>query len=131
MAKVNPPILEVIDAFLISPCDIPNWRDKTWREWFADALSTLCVEGEGFSGKRPNCDSGWESDLATGLARIEPKAVPSWEPLEEGCHPCPKRVDWGVVSALIPFVVNRLCGISIANSDGSALSSEDDEPEDL
>ena len=57
-------------SFLDAPCTL--WVDTpsdgstpvgtdggTWRDWLIDALVTLAENGEGFSGKRPNCDAGW------------------------------------------------------------------------
>jgi hypothetical protein len=35
----------------------------TLREYFANLLSTLWVEGESFSGKRPFGNSGWQYDI--------------------------------------------------------------------
>lgn len=39
----------------------------TIREYFQQLLKTLFAEGEGFSGKRPFGNSGWEYDLHTPL----------------------------------------------------------------
>lgn len=59
---------EAIETFLNAKCSL--LRDKTtWRGWLADVLVTLNKEGEGFSGKRPNCDSGWEWTLAREMHR--------------------------------------------------------------
>lgn len=65
-------------SFLDAPCTL--WVDTpsdgstpvgtdggTWRDWLIDALVTLAENGEGFSGKRPNCDAGWQSLLADAL----------------------------------------------------------------
>ena len=41
----------------------------TIREYFKELLETLWVEGEGFSGKRPFGNSGWEYDLYTPLVK--------------------------------------------------------------
>lgn len=40
----------------------------TYREFFRACMLRLWVEGEGFSGKRPFGNSGWENDLYIGLA---------------------------------------------------------------
>ena len=47
--------------------------DGTLKEMMADCLKTLWEEGEGFSGKRPVCDSCWEDIAAEALAILEPK----------------------------------------------------------
>jgi hypothetical protein len=65
-------------SFLDAPCAL--WVDPpaggeapaggvggTWRVWLIDALVTLAKDGEGFNGKRPNCDAGWQSLLADAL----------------------------------------------------------------
>ncbi len=42
-------------------CDIGD--DISIKEYFLQLLLTLWEEGEGFNGKRPFGNSGWESDL--------------------------------------------------------------------
>lgn len=44
-------------------------KDVTVREYFKELLTALWNEGEGFSGKRPFGNSGWENDLAIPLIR--------------------------------------------------------------
>jgi hypothetical protein len=39
----------------------------TWGEWLRAAFTALLADGEGFSGKRPVGDSGWERFLARSL----------------------------------------------------------------
>lgn len=39
----------------------------TFREYFRKLLAVLWEDGEGFSGKRPFGNSGWELDLYGGL----------------------------------------------------------------
>jgi len=41
---------------------------RTIRDYFHSLLTTLWEEGEGFSGKRPFGNSGWEHDLYRPLA---------------------------------------------------------------
>lgn len=38
-------------------------KNKTVRDYLHSLLTTLWAEGEGFSGKRPFGNSGWENDL--------------------------------------------------------------------
>ena len=45
----------------------------TVRDYFKELLLKLWSQGEGFSGKRPFGNSGWDLDLARGL--IKSKAV--------------------------------------------------------
>jgi hypothetical protein len=48
----------------------PDEKSKTTiRDYLYLLLITLWVEGEGFSGKRPLGDSGWESDLYKPLVK--------------------------------------------------------------
>lgn len=42
-------------------------KGLTLRTFFRDCMIALIEEGESFSGKRPICDSGWESDIAISL----------------------------------------------------------------
>ena len=44
-------------------------EDLTIGGYFEKLLSELWAEGEGFSGKRPFGNSGWEHDLYTPLVR--------------------------------------------------------------
>lgn len=91
---------ENIEQFLNNKCTLSGWRNRTWREWLASVLITLNEEGEGFSGKRPNCDSGWEMELSGGLAVIDPAIVLEWE--EEEC----KQPDGSVVTFRYAWEVN-------------------------
>ena len=50
-----------------------NYYDGTFAEFLAECLKTLWEEGEGFSGKRPICDSGWEWIAGEALSILEPK----------------------------------------------------------
>lgn len=105
---------KLIDDFLNSPCDILGWEKSSWREWFADVLITICTEGEGFSGKRPNCDSGWERNLAEGLSRVEPKIVIKWEEehTAEGHYRYAGEIDWQLMTKVVKRVVEYLCCIA-------------------
>ena len=62
MAKANE---KAAHNFLNAQCTLVD--NMTWRDWMCDILTTLVHEGEGFSGKRPNCDSGWATELADAL----------------------------------------------------------------
>jgi len=44
-------------------------REVTIREFFYELMKTLWEEGEGFSGKRPFGNSGWDADLITCLIK--------------------------------------------------------------
>lgn len=64
-----------VESFLSAPCgpwkddpeDDPHPNDPTWREWIKDVLVTLQREGEGFDGKRPNCETDWDFMLSQAL----------------------------------------------------------------
>lgn len=47
------------------------YRKITIRDFFKELLIALFQEGEGFSGKRPFGNSGWEFDLCVCLVRNE------------------------------------------------------------
>lgn len=49
-------------------------KEVTIREFFHQLIRTLWIEGEGFSGKRPFGNSGWDIDLITCL--ITHKVIP-------------------------------------------------------
>jgi len=59
----NPELLDFVCWF--SDMD----RDASIREFLHELLSTMWEEGEGFSGKRPLGNSGWEHQLYTALVR--------------------------------------------------------------
>jgi hypothetical protein len=42
-------------------------KEVSIREYMKELLTTLFSEGEGFSGKRPFGNSGWENELAKPL----------------------------------------------------------------
>lgn len=44
-------------------------RELTIRQWLAELLLTLWREEEGFSGKRPFGNSGWQWDVAAVLIK--------------------------------------------------------------
>lgn len=41
--------------------------DPTWRGWLRACFLAVLSEGEGFSGKRPLGNSGWQMDLSDAL----------------------------------------------------------------
>lgn len=45
-------------------------KKLTYRKYFNDLLTQLFSEGEGFSGKRPFGNSGWDYGLTLGLVQI-------------------------------------------------------------
>jgi hypothetical protein len=49
--------------------DLRTNDGETIRNYFISLLETLWKEGEGFSGKRPFGDSGWQYDLYYPLAK--------------------------------------------------------------
>jgi hypothetical protein len=61
------------DALLAEPG--PDGR-ATCKEWFKDALQALLGEGEGFSGKRPLGDSGWDWALDEAAEKHAPGVPP-------------------------------------------------------
>jgi hypothetical protein len=63
---------EVLDlglAVLDLPLALYEGDDRTVRAYLIDLLSALWEEREGFSGKRPFGNSGWEFDLYIPLIR--------------------------------------------------------------
>jgi hypothetical protein len=50
--------------------DAPSWV-RTVRDYLVALLAKLWEDQEGFDGKRPFGNSGWDSDLITALVRAE------------------------------------------------------------
>jgi len=92
-----------IEEFLYRHCTIWGSKDDTWRDWFEDVLITLLNEGEGFSGKRPNCNSGWQCGLAEALVFIEPNVVTQWVENEDGRYA--HDIDWSLYRAITINIV--------------------------
>ena len=46
-------------------------EEITLRQYFYDLMSSLWCEGEGFNGKRPFGNSGWDYDIYAPLVRAE------------------------------------------------------------
>lgn len=46
-------------------------KEISIKDFFKELLTTLFIEGEGFSGKRPFGNSGWDWDLKICLAKNE------------------------------------------------------------
>ena len=44
-------------------------KEITIREYLKTLLQRLWIEGEGFSGKRPLGDSGWDWNIVAGLVK--------------------------------------------------------------
>ena len=61
--------LEILDL----PMSENDAEAKTVRDYLKALLTTLWEEGEGFSGKRPFGNSGWENELFSAL--VKGKAV--------------------------------------------------------
>lgn len=66
MEAEEQPLAERFETFLSAPCSIYG-DGGTWREWIAATFTLLVEEGEGFSGKRPGCDSDWGWRLAEAM----------------------------------------------------------------
>lgn len=64
-----------INKFLDSKYSGYDGDYPTWRHYIATLLTTLYVENESFSGKRPLGNSGWEGDIAIGMMALDPKVV--------------------------------------------------------
>ena len=84
-----------IKEFLDTPSSICRQR-ASWREWLTGILITLLVDGEGFSGKRPNCDSGWQWQLAEAMGEFDPLVYidgdVNWSRYEELCKELVKEL---------------------------------------
>lgn len=57
------------DEILDLPMDENDAGAETIREYLRNLLTEVIVKGEGFSGKRPFGNSGWEYELFTALAK--------------------------------------------------------------
>lgn len=65
------------DDILDLPMRENDAQAVTVRDYLRCLLSALWLEGEGFSGKRPLGDSGWENDLYVPL--YDAGLVDGWE----------------------------------------------------
>lgn len=61
--------MNVKDALDLRFEDPDSGEEMSIRDYFKRLLSTLYEEGEGFSGKRPFGNSGWEGNLELPLVR--------------------------------------------------------------
>jgi hypothetical protein len=74
--------------------------DATLREYFCELLEALWQEGEGFSGKRPLGDSGWQTNVALGL--IKSGVIPGIATEEEF------EFEWSDVNAAVHEAIAEL-----------------------
>lgn len=58
-----------LDELLALRFDSDAGQNLTIREWFIDLARLAWTEGEGFSGKRPWGNSGWESAVYLPLVK--------------------------------------------------------------
>lgn len=86
-----------------SDCDA-----TTLREYFHTLLLTLWLEGEGFSGKRPFGNSGWDGDVY--LALVEMKAVNGKILSDEG-HSYLDSCDYDKANKLVVKLIAEMCGM--------------------
>ena len=73
-----------IDAALDVRFDSDAGSQLTVREYFRELLSTLWEEKEGFSGKRPFGNSGWEYEVHIALAKAGFVELGAWDDDCEG-----------------------------------------------
>lgn len=62
---------EVVQKVLLCPMQENSAQAATVGEYLSLLLSTLWIQGEGFSGKRPFGESSWEYEVYTALATEE------------------------------------------------------------
>lgn len=60
---------EQISAVWLAPMPANDAEADTVREYLCKLLGTLWRDGEGFSGKRPFGNSGWQWDVYVALVR--------------------------------------------------------------
>lgn len=77
--------------------------ETTIREWLRELLLTLWREGEGFSGKRPFGNGGWEFDAYAALI----KAGVVKGKLDEYGHV--EKVDFADADSIIDRLIIRMC----------------------
>ena len=80
----------------------------TLREYFRALLITLWKDGEGFSGKRPFGNSGWDSDVY--LALVEMGAVKGEILNDDGCRYL-DSCDYDKANKLVPKLIAEMCGV--------------------
>jgi hypothetical protein len=72
---------------------------STIREYLKTLLSTLWAEGEGFSGKRPLGNSGWDYDLYKPL--IQAKAIDGQLDEDNYIQECDDNAGFKLIAAAI------------------------------
>lgn len=83
---------------------------NTLRQYFHELLHTLWNEGEGFSGKRPFGNSGWENDVY--LALVEMGAV-NGKIVNEGSCSYLKSCDYKKANTIVQALIAEMCGVSL------------------
>jgi hypothetical protein len=73
-----------LDAALDVRFDSDAGSQLTVREYFRELLTTLWEEKEGFSGKRPFGNSGWEYEVHIALAKAGFVDLGEWDDECEG-----------------------------------------------
>ena len=79
---------------------------RTLREYFHALLETLWMEGEGFSGKRPFGNSGWENDVY--IALVEMGAVKGKISPNDG-YTNLDSCDLAAANKLVPKLIKEMC----------------------
>jgi hypothetical protein len=83
------------------------------RGYFKELLSTLWMEGEGFSGKRPFGNSGWEYELYEAL--VDMGAVQGKFEYDEGERCGLDYVDKKAADKLVYELIAEMCGVAKGN----------------
>jgi hypothetical protein len=81
-------------------------REVSIREYLHELLTELWREGEGFSGKRPFGNSGWEYDLYKPL--IQAGVVPG--SIDEDGYI--NDVDAPFANAVVFRLISEMCGVA-------------------
>lgn len=85
MSDLSPDERETAQRVLAVPMEGNDATAETVREYFVVLLATLWREQEGFSGKRPFGNSGWEFDLYRALmdAGLIAGSLDAWGGIEQ------------------------------------------------
>ncbi len=94
-----------IDGEKVLAVKIEEWN-QTVEECLKYILKELVKEGEGFSGKRPGYDSGWENTIAAALAE-EGMLKATWYDYGDGDKEI-KDFSWKDYNALIFAAIDAL-----------------------
>jgi hypothetical protein len=91
------------------PQTFSDCKAKSLREYFCLLLTELWAEGEGFSGKRPFGNSGWEHDVYKAL--VKSGGIKGVLVEDEDGYSVEFYCNFDKANKLIYKLIKHLCGV--------------------